>query len=181
MRGIWKSVHADEPVVYLPEVYPPEGGMCLPLSTFTRCLPGFHISILGLILLAGIAGLIVKAGVRSSFFATAGKTASMAALSPSQNNEKKKEIAVVLLSPEGFYPKVITIPQKKFALAINNRTGVSELTLGLFRGKTQKQAEKVLKREFMTEYLELNLSSGEYELRDLTRPEWVLRLIPAEK
>lgn len=97
------------------------------------------------------------------------------------SNQKTIEVVVVTLSPNGFFPKEVVFPKKKFILALNNRTGESSLLLNLFRDKTNKLQEKPLKNETMSLQWELDLASGNYELRELNHPNWVLTLTDTKK
>jgi hypothetical protein len=86
------------------------------------------------------------------------------------------EVIVVSLTPEGFVPREVYFPRKRFVLAINNRTGLKETALELFWEKTNKMQGKQLGRETMNLQWELELQQGAYELHDTNHSNWVLTL-----
>jgi len=94
----------------------------------------------------------------------------------SSQGGQSMEVIVVSLTPEGFVPREVYFPRKRFVLAINNRTGLNETALDLFWEKTNKVQGKKLGRETMSLQWELELQQGDYELHDTNHSNWVLTL-----
>ena len=131
------------------------------------------IGLIGIVVLA-LSGRNLVAG--SAITKQEIKAASNKVMPPLQKDVKKtKEVITVKLSPEGFFPSEVLIPKQPFVLVINNRTGTREVNFNLFREKSNdKLQERKLKQETMSLQWELDLPSGNYELRELNNPKWVL-------
>lgn len=136
-----------------------------------------------LFILAGCLGVAAVAMTRNRLTTRAlirapeGNEASSISLAP-QQQRKTIEVVVVTLDPNGFFPREVILPKKKFVLAINNRAEkLTETTFELFREKTNKLQETKLKRETMSLQTVLDLPPGNYELRAQDNPTWVLSLI----
>lgn len=142
--------------------------------------------IVGIIICAGLFLLVaVKA---QGWFASSLKTNSgltptvdpaIAPVIGAQNNRKlppRIDGEEITLRPTGFFPKEIKRKKDPFILAINNLTGLGELSFQLARDKGEKISDKKLQKDQITSRQLLDLNPGRYILKVEAHPEWVCYL-----
>jgi hypothetical protein len=89
-------------------------------------------------------------------------------------------IVRVTIKPTGFDPSEVTIPQGRFILAIDNRTGLRELTFRLDREGAGRLREVRMPRE-RTSYREvIDPQPGAYILTEADHTDWVCRINVSE-
>jgi hypothetical protein len=101
-------------------------------------------------------------------------TAKIAAQSDSP--DKRIGAEVIILRPNGFEPAQITRPNGMFLLAIDNQTGLKDVTLRLERANGVREAEVQLPGHRVRWRKRVNLSPGDYVVKVAGHPEWVCRL-----
>jgi hypothetical protein len=95
---------------------------------------------------------------------------------PDNPDEERVEAEVITLRPGGFEPAEITRPRGSFILAVNNRSGSSEVALQLVREAGDSHAQAGLRRGMMRWTKELHLAPGTYVLTDINHPEKSCRI-----
>ena len=85
------------------------------------------------------------------------------------------------MRPHGFDPQRINRPVGPFLLAIDDRSGLNQLTLYIERGLGNKSKDiQILRRK--PEYREMiDLSSGDYSLKEKNHPGWVCVITISQK
>ena len=105
-------------------------------------------------------------------------TVSSPALSAVQNSsaDKRVETEVITIRPTGFEPAQISRPQGRFLLAINNRSGLQEITLNLDReaGNRLPKKQKPKGKSRWSEVMDL--PPGRYILAESNHPKWVCKI-----
>lgn len=93
------------------------------------------------------------------------------------NRHHDMTVEMISVGPEGFEPTSLTRPGGRFLLAINNRSGLEELSLQLIRedGKLMQQARVNRKRPNWRSIV--NLPAGAYRLTETTHADWVCRIV----
>ena len=93
------------------------------------------------------------------------------------NRHHDMTVEMISVGPEGFEPTSLTRPSGRFLLAINNRSGLDELSIQLIRedGKLMQQARVNRKRPKWRSIV--NLPAGVYRLTETTQADWVCRIV----
>jgi len=136
--------------------------------------------------LIALTGVLTAAMSKRSFGSrysglTQGTGAAGLNVTSSLQDGQNMEVIVVSLTPEGFIPKEAVFPKKRFVLAINNRVGLSDISLDLFGERMGMLQRKNLRRETMSLQWEMELQPGNYELRGADHPDWVLTLADVKR
>jgi hypothetical protein len=84
---------------------------------------------------------------------------------------------VVMATPDGFEPGVVTRPPGPFVLALHNRSGAGELVLRLVRVRDGERYEWRLRRGRRRHHQRLELPPGEYILSEASNPAWRCRIL----
>ena len=97
---------------------------------------------------------------------------------PRQEQPAYRHSAIVFtLLPEGFEPAEITLPQGRYLLAVENRTGLAEeVELQLHREDGDKLREKRLGRGKRAWKEVVELVPGRYVVSEAGHPDWVCHL-----
>jgi hypothetical protein len=105
------------------------------------------------------------------------------ALASSQSNSPQQRVETerVTLRPTGFDPAEITRPQGEFILAVDNLSGLREVTLLLERGSGEPVRERRATPEQFKWKVRLDLRPGRYVLREAGHPEWACALTVTPK
>lgn len=123
--------------------------------------------------------LVVRRDVRGA----SAKPEAAAALTPNGSQARSNESAEVEqidLRPSGFEPSEITRPSGRFLFGVNNRTGLTELSLMLVHESGRSAGSKRLSR-VKTWRDVLDLHPGRYVLREATHPDWLCRITITER
>jgi hypothetical protein len=84
---------------------------------------------------------------------------------------------VLTLRPTGFEPPEVTLPQGRYLLAVENRTGLAEeVDLRLQRENGNGLREKRLGRGRPVWKEVVDLPPGRYAVTEAGHPEWVCRV-----
>lgn len=86
------------------------------------------------------------------------------------------EAQVVTLRPSGFEPAQISRRQGQFLLAVNNQTGLEDLTLRLEREDGAREQEVRFPGHRPRWRARLNLPAGNYFLRVVGHADWMCRI-----
>lgn len=86
-------------------------------------------------------------------------------------------VEMISVGPDGFQPANLTRPSGRFLLAINNRSGLKELTFRLIRedGRLMQEARVDPKQPNWRSLV--NLPAGTYRLTETSHGEWVCRMV----
>lgn len=86
-------------------------------------------------------------------------------------------VEMISVGPEGFQPAELTRPSGRFLLAVNNRSGLEEVSLQLIRedGKVMHQARVNRKQPNWRSIV--NLPAGTYRLTETSHADWVCRIV----
>lgn len=95
-----------------------------------------------------------------------------APLAPAKNGA-----IVFTLRPTGFEPSEINVPEGRYLLVVENRTGMPEVNLQLYRqpGQKQKEARLIRGKSVWKSVVELN--AGRYVITEAGHPEWVCHVV----
>jgi hypothetical protein len=86
------------------------------------------------------------------------------------------QVERVTIRPTGFDPAEITRREGRFILAVDNRSGLRELTLRLADGDGHPLREVRVPREQLGWRLALEARAGSYVLTEAGHPDWVCRV-----
>ena len=86
-------------------------------------------------------------------------------------------VEMVSVGPDGFQPTSLTRPGGRFLLAINNRSGLKELTFQLVRedGRLMQEARVNPKQPNWRSLV--NLPVGTYRLTETAHADWACRIV----
>jgi hypothetical protein len=87
------------------------------------------------------------------------------------------EVEVVMATPDGFEPAVVTRPHGPFILAVHNRSGARELVLRLLSLQDGQISETRLRPGGRRQHQRLNLPPGEYTLSEASHSEWHCQIL----
>jgi hypothetical protein len=98
--------------------------------------------------------------------------------SPGDNSAQERvEVERIMISPRGFEPAEIRRPQGPFILAVNNQTGVNEVTLRLEKEAGNKLREVSMPKGKRYSNNTLDLQPGRYTLTEANHPDWAAQII----
>jgi hypothetical protein len=129
--------------------------------------------------------LLTVAGVSARYLlvtpsagaAAAPAPATAALISPSPaDSPTPLEVERFTIRPTGFDPAGITRPAGRFILAVDNRSGLRELTLRLSDGEGRRLREVRVPRGQLGWRLTLDARAGSYVLTEADHPDWVCRV-----
>ncbi|MDQ3802235.1 MAG: hypothetical protein M3416_00030 [Acidobacteriota bacterium] len=93
-----------------------------------------------------------------------------------QSGYKHSAIVFALL-PTGFDPAEVTLPQGRYLLAVENRTGlVEEIELRLHRENSDKLREKRVPKGKRAWKEVIDLLPGRYVVSEAGHPDWVCHI-----
>lgn len=86
-------------------------------------------------------------------------------------------VEMISVGPDGFEPTSLTRPSGRFLLAINNRSGLKELTFQLIRedGRLMQEARVDPKQPNWRSLV--NLPAGAYRLTETSHADWVCTIV----
>lgn len=124
---------------------------------------------------------------RESALAEAERARGLASLPPSPSSSttpgtsQALEGALVTLRPQGFEPSSITRPEGRFVLAINNRSGLREISVNLDResGPRLRNIQMARAKRLWGEGIEL--PPGRYVLTEASHPKWICNITVTPK
>lgn len=93
------------------------------------------------------------------------------------NRDHDMTVELISVGPDGFDPKNITRPGGRFLLAINNRSGLEELTVQLRREDGTLLREARVNRKQPNWRSIVNLPEGTYQLTEANHSDWVCRIV----
>jgi hypothetical protein len=82
---------------------------------------------------------------------------------------------LITISPRGFEPGAFSIPQGKFFILVENRSGLHSVNLRLDRMSVSRLYDVHVPREQLDWAELLDLSPGEYVLTEADHPDWACR------
>jgi hypothetical protein len=86
------------------------------------------------------------------------------------------QMPLITIRPTGFDPSEISLRAEPFRLAIDNKSGLDEVTLRLTREGGNQIREKRLPRGQLKWREKINLPPGVYLLTEATHPDWHCRI-----
>lgn len=86
------------------------------------------------------------------------------------------QMQLITIRPTGFDPSEISLRAEPFRLAIDNKSGLDEVTLRLSREGGSQVREKRLPRGQLKWREKINLPPGVYLLTEATHPDWHCRI-----
>lgn len=98
------------------------------------------------------------------------------ALTAPAANPSLLQVERITIRPTGFDPGEITRPEGRFVLAVDNRSGLRELTLRLSDGGGRRLREVRVPREQPSWRVTLDAPAGSYVLTEVDHPGWVCRV-----
>jgi hypothetical protein len=131
-----------------------------------------------------IASLTISARAWLAPAAKAAPTVSIAKVEiasvavPQGNSAQKErfEAEIITIRPNGFEPSEITRPKGRFILAVDNRSGVEEVTLRLDRETGNREREVRVHRKKLDWREVFDLNPGRYTLTEANHPNWVCHI-----
>jgi hypothetical protein len=105
---------------------------------------------------------------------------------PQPNTDKGRivapmEVERVTIKPSGFEPAEIRRPAGPFLLAFTNYSKSAEVSVGVYRNHGQKLHELRGSKGQVRQQQILDLSPGEYVLKEANHPEWNCRILISPK
>jgi hypothetical protein len=91
-------------------------------------------------------------------------------------NQSRLQVERITIRPTGFDPAEVARPAGRFILAVDNRSGLRELTLRLADGDGRRLREVRVPREQLGWRLTLDAPAGSYVLTEVDHPDWVCRV-----
>lgn|SRR5262249_22618582 len=82
---------------------------------------------------------------------------------------------LITITPRGFEPAEITRPKGRFLLAVDNRSGLDEVTLRLDRVAGNRLHEVRVPRKELDWSEVFDLNPGQYVLTEANNPRWACR------
>jgi hypothetical protein len=82
-------------------------------------------------------------------------------------------VLLVTLRPSGFAPKLITRPQGRFLLTVDNRSGLNEMFLRLDSLTFNRVIDRHVSRERLNLRQVVDLTPGQYLLTEANHPNWI--------
>jgi hypothetical protein len=90
--------------------------------------------------------------------------------------EKRVETELVTLFSYGFEPTEIKRPAGEFFLAVDNRSGLKQVSISLVDDKAKPVCDFLLRKEKFKARDRLNLKPGLYVLTEASHPSWKCKL-----
>jgi hypothetical protein len=119
-------------------------------------------------------GLVVGLpGERSS---TAAKASPALAEARPMAPETRLETTVVIATPEGFEPPVITRSKGPFYLLVRNHTGLQQATLRIDQVAGGHVGDTVIGKDTINWDNVFDLAPGTYDLTEALHPDWLCRI-----
>ena len=109
----------------------------------------------------------------AALFSNISERLSTAFASPTS---KRIEVELVTIRASGFEPGEINRPPGKFLLAVDNRSGISEVDLRLDRLTGGRVHEARVSRDRPDWQTPLELTPGQYLLTEAYHPNWICRI-----
>lgn len=103
-------------------------------------------------------------------------TPAMTTAAAEQAPDEPVEVELITLGLHGFEPSEITRPHGRFIMAINNHTGLSELSLHLDRLKGNRIHDVRMRQGRIKWNQSLDLPPGDYLLSEENHPDWVCHI-----
>lgn len=89
-----------------------------------------------------------------------------------QSNRDRIETELITIRPTGFEPTAISRVQGRFLLAVDNRSGLEEITLRLDRVAGNRLRDVKVSRRKLDWREFVDLQPGRYVLSEAAHPEW---------
>jgi hypothetical protein len=178
MQG--QSIQASTPSFQPSSDHSATRRLCLHLARFTTAR--LLTLALGGLIVAAVAGFTA---LSSSWPNRAAITTGPAMPQPSADKAqaavKQYDVERITLRPTGFDPPVISRTGRSFYLMIENRTGSADLSFEVKNeaGARVYASEIRVPRGKLAWRGAVNLPPGKYEVKELSRPQWVLSLTVA--
>lgn len=93
------------------------------------------------------------------------------------SDQKRLEAETIILRSTGFSPREITRPQGKFLLAVDNRSGLDQVTLVLKREAGARLRDKPMSKDKSRWREVQDLHPGNHVLTERAHLEWVCRIM----
>lgn len=147
-----------------------------------------HITTKGLLALAALASLVgLAVAARAWRAATAPEMPGVSAAPAETPHSGARDatgaglpLVRVTIRPTGFDPAEVTLPRGRFMLAVDNRTGLNELTFRLVREGGGRLHEVRMTREQLAWRKVVDPPPGGYLLTEVNHPGWVCRISVAD-
>jgi hypothetical protein len=124
----------------------------------------------------GAAGYAYTLKAASPLTPAVASDAAQDSASPGASTTVRVETERVTIRPGGFEPAEITRPQGEFILAVDNMSGLRELTLSIDREHGGHVQERHVTLEQLKWKTRLNLPPGRYVVKEAAHPDWVFTL-----
>jgi hypothetical protein len=170
-----QSVQASNPSLQPLSDCSAAGRLWLRLVRFTTA----RLLALSGLIVAAVAGFTALSSGRPHWSAvTTGGELPHQAAEKGQGAVKQYDVERITLRPTGFDPPVITRTGRSFYLMIENRTGSADLSFEVKNeaGGRMNAGEIRVPRGKLAWRGAVNLPPGKYEVKELSRPQWVLSL-----
>lgn len=134
-----------------------------------------------LVVVSALSGTLMFAFGRANqddVFQTRGSNATSGSVTQ-RNFRRDHDMTVEMISvgPDGFQPAELTRASGRFLLAINNRSGLEELSLQLRREDGQLVQQARVNRKQPNWRSIVNLSAGTYRLTETSHPDWICTIV----
>ncbi|MGH9962651.1 MAG: hypothetical protein ACREBC_36975 [Pyrinomonadaceae bacterium] len=125
---------------------------------------------------AASALLLRPAAAKRSLWPGSVRVDAVSSVIEQSPSRQRLQAELVTLRPSGFEPADLTRPGGQFLLAVNNQSGLEDLTLWLERSDGVREREVRFVGLRLRWRERVNLPAGNYRLRVAGHPEWVCRI-----
>jgi hypothetical protein len=135
-----------------------------------------------ILLLTAVCGLCAMAAVRPDIQPSVEgskqpEQPEQLLLTPSANDEARDaRVVMITIRPTGLDPKELALPVGRYLLVIANRSGLDQFAWRLERENGGTVHEVRPRRRSRDTKQLLQLTPGEYVLRELSHPDWTCRI-----
>jgi hypothetical protein len=146
------------------------------MSLFVRRLTGTRFIIPAVILVLLVTLAASAQGWLSLPFRVGAGLAPVMMEAQGGATKNKIEAELITITPRGFEPAEITRSKGRFLLAVDNRSGLDEVTLRLDRVAGNRLREVNVPRKELDWSEAFDLNPGQYVLSEANHPQWICRL-----
>jgi hypothetical protein len=128
-----------------------------------------------------IAASLAFIGLSFLIWGMSAKNSSLRVIKATQSNPSSVEAESITLLPRGFEPSQITRPEGMFLIAVDNRSGLDDVTFRLDREAGGRLREAPVSRKKAAWRDLVDLTPGTYLLTEASHPAWHCRIVITAK
>ena len=131
------------------------------------------------VLITGIvvSAFLITASSHAGVWSASTEKAKPASPPAQGTKDRRLEVEVVNITPDGFEPQLVERQAGPFILAVNNRSGIDSLNVQIETEQHVRFREKFLPLETPYWREVINPPPGKYVITEASHPEWTLTFI----